>query len=112
MRSRRGNRSSWPGWRRWRRGRKPGGGAGWPAGFTISKPRGARRPGPRLRSAPPARGGGDQDGVMNADPLRILVVADVAERHLSMIREAAPQAPGGQTVARGGGGGPGGHGGG
>jgi len=38
---------------------------------------------------------------MNADPLRILVVADVAERHLSMIREAAPQAQIEQTVDRG-----------
>ena len=38
---------------------------------------------------------------MNADPLRILVAADVAERHLSMIREAAPQAQIEQTVDRG-----------
>src|SRR3990170_3323351 len=50
MRSRRGNRSSWPGWRRWRSRRKPGGGTCCTAGCTISKPRWACRR--RRRSAP------------------------------------------------------------
>lgn len=38
---------------------------------------------------------------MSAEPLRILVVADVTERHLQMIRQAAPQAQIEQTVDRG-----------